>query len=267
VNVLAKGLLSANLAGAIRLARFGPQDARRRLAEAYAQIDPFGHSEEYGTPTSRCLADLASIPEVTLEEVIRGQPTIRVAGLSRHIEGTMPWCDISALLAILVDRDPRVMLEIGTFHGHTTRLMALNLPSATVHTLDLPEDYDPQADRSSLPKDDPHLIESRRVGAEYRADPSITNVVQHFGDSAAWDFSIVAGATFYLIDGAHTYEYARSDTEKALAAARGRDATLVWHDVDRWHPGVTRWLAEMVKKGYPVKRIGWTHLALMDLTA
>jgi hypothetical protein len=90
VNVLAKGSLSANLAGVIRRARFGLPDARRRLSEAYAQIDPFGHSEEYGTPTSRCLADLTSIPELTLEALIRGQPTIRVAGLSRHIEGTMP---------------------------------------------------------------------------------------------------------------------------------------------------------------------------------
>ena len=40
---LAKGLLSLNIAGAIRLARFGPNDARQRLAAAYQQIDPFGH--------------------------------------------------------------------------------------------------------------------------------------------------------------------------------------------------------------------------------
>jgi hypothetical protein len=118
-----------------------------------------------------------------------------------------------------------------------------------------------------MPKDDFHLITSRRVGVEYRSDPSISNVVQHFGDTATWDFGIAEGATFYYIDGAHTYEYARNDTEKALAAARGRAATLMWHDCDRWHPGVARWIAEMATTGYPVKRIAGTRLAIMDTTA
>jgi hypothetical protein len=268
MNKLAKGLLSFNLAGAIRLARFGANDARRRLAVAYQQIDPFGgRGYANGTATEACLADLALIPEVELAAVIRGRPIIKFDGLYRYVEGTMPFSDALAFLAVLVDRAPRVVLEIGTFHGHVTRLIALNLPSATIHTLDLPEDYDVGADPSSLPKDDLHLIRARRVGVEYHSDPSITNVVQHFGDTANWDFGKAEGATLYLIDGAHTYEYARNDTHKALAAARGRDATLLWHDCDQWHPDVARWVAEMAKTGYPVKRIAWTNLAIMDVPA
>jgi hypothetical protein len=262
-----------NLAGVIRMARFGPKDARRRLAAAYRQIDPFGdapHAEatdEDARARDECLAALALIPEVELATVVRGRPIIRVDGVYRYVEGTMPWCDITAFLAVLVDRAPRVVLEIGTFHGHVTRLIALNLPSATIHTVDLPEDYDAGSDPSSMPKDDLHLIGARRVGVEYRSDPSITNVVQHFGDSADWDFGVAEAATFYLIDGAHTYEYARSDTHKALAAARGRDATLMWHDCDRWHPGVIRWISEMVASGHPVRRIAETNLAVMDVPA
>ena len=92
-------------------------------------------------------------------------------------------------------------------------------------------------------------------------------MVQHFGDSADWDFGNAEGATFYLIDGAHTYEYVRSDTQKALAAARGREATLLWHDCDQWHPGIARWIGEMATAGHPVKRIAGTHLAVMDVPA
>ena len=268
MSKIVKGVLSANLAGAIRLARFGPRDATERLVAAYRRIDPFGGVlDPKGTDDGPCAVEMGSIREVELGEVIRGQPMIQVDGHYRYLEGAMPWCDIVPLLAILVDRAPRVVLEIGTFHGHTTRLLAINAPTAVIHTLDLPEDYDPRADHSPLPKDDLHLIGSRRVGAQYRSDPSVTNVVQHFGDSAEWDFGIAEGATFYLIDGAHTYEYVRSDTERALAAARGREATLVWHDVHLWHPEIVHWLAEMVAAGYPVKRLHWTHLAVMDVTA
>ena len=96
-------------------------------------------------------------------------------------------------------------------------------------------------------------------------DPSITNVVQHFGDTADWDFGKAEGATLYLIDGAHTYEYARNDTQKAMAAARGRAATFLWHDCDRWHPDVARRVADMARAGHPVTRIAQTHLAIMDL--
>jgi hypothetical protein len=168
---------------------------------------------------------------------------------------------------VLVDRAPRCMLEIGTFCGYTTRLLAMNMPTATIHTIDLPEDYDAGSDDVSIPKDDFHLIESRKVGSEYRSDPSITNVVQYFGDSATWDFRKAEDATFYFIDGSHTYEYARGDTEKALAASRGRAATLLWHDCDRGHPGVLSWLNEMLSLGHPVRRIAGTNLAIMDTSA
>jgi Methyltransferase domain len=265
---IVKGLLSFNLAGAIRLARFGPEDAKRRLAAAYHQINPFGgKGGGNGTPINDCKAALALIPEVALEEVVSGQPTIKVDSTYSYHDGSLPWCDILALLAVLVDRAPRAVLEIGTFDGYTTRLLALNRPSATIHTIDLPEDYNIESDGSLIQKDDFHLITSRRVGIAYRSDPSIANVVQHFGDTSVWEFGDAEGVSFYYIDGSHTYEYARNDTEKALAASRGRDATFLWHDCDAQHPGVVNWLNEMLSQGHPVRRIAGTNLAIMDRSA
>jgi hypothetical protein len=266
---IAKGLLSLNLAGAVRLARFGPGDAVQRLAAAYQQIDPFGSGKgRECCPSVECAAAMALIPEVALAEVVRGRPTmIKVDGTYSYRDGSLPWGDLVALLSVLVDRAPASVLEIGTFNGDTTRLLALNLPSSTIHTIDLPEGFDPGSNPSSMPKDDLHLIASRRVGIAYRSDPSITNVVQHFGDTATWDFREARDATFYYIDGAHTYEYARSDTERALAAAAGRDATFLWHDCDRDHPGVVHRLKEMAEEGHPVRRIAGTNLAIMDRPA
>jgi hypothetical protein len=44
-------------------------------------------------------------------------------------------------------------------------------------------------------------------------------------------------------------------------------ATLLWHDCDRWHPGVARWISEMATTGHPVKRIARMYLAIMDVSA
>jgi hypothetical protein len=200
---------------------------------------------------------LVRIPEVSLSEIV-SKPTIRVVGTYSYVDGYLPWCDILGLISVLVDRSPRTILEVGTFNGYTTRLMALNLPDAEIHTIDLPEDFKDTG--TGQEKDDFHLILSRRVGFEYRADPSVKSIQQHFGDTAEYIFP---AAEFCFIDGSHTYSYARNDTEKALAS--GATKTLVWHDCDRFHPGVTGWLVEMIQAGYLIRRIKDTNLAILDV--
>jgi ADP-heptose:LPS heptosyltransferase len=265
---LAEGLLSFNLAGAIRLARFGPRDAGTRLATAYRQIDPLGSGEEAnGAPDDEVRTVLAHIPEVELPAILRGRPLVKVDVTQQPVDGAMATCDALALLALLVDRAPRTVLEIGTSGGHTTRLLALNLPSAAIHTIERTEDHDAGSDPAPRAKDDFHPTTTPRVGAEYRSDPSITNVVQHFGDTADWDFRIAEGATFYLIGPHHHPTQVSTDTRWVMAAARGRDVTIVWRDCDDHHPVTVNWLTGLVMAGYPVRRIAGTHLAVMDVSA
>lgn len=202
-------------------------------------------------------ADLRRIPAVPLTEIVRSRPLISVDGAYSYVDGSLPWCDIRALLTVAADRRPGSVAEIGTLHGHTARLLAVNLPRAQVFTIDLPEEPE-LGSAEALPKDDLHLIRSRRLGEEFRSDPSIRNVTQLVGDTATIEFPC---AELYYIDGSHTYEYARNDTEKALAAGA---RTVLWHDCDGNHPGVTRWLREMVDHGHPVRRIEETNLALLD---
>jgi len=261
-----KNLMSLNPAALIRLVRFGPKDTWHRLAVSYNDIDPFGdrNATHINAKRNKCRAEMSLIPEVTLPAIVRGRPTIKVDSTYSYVDGSLPWSDIVPLLAVLVDRAPEAVLEIGTFNGYTTRLLALNLPSSTIHSVDLPTSFSTESDVSPLKKDDFHLITGRSVGNEYRSDPSITNVVQHFGDTVTWNFQDAQGATFFFIDGSHTYEYIRNDTEKALAACSGHNATFIWHDCDEFHPDVVRWLREMITAGHPVRRIAGTHLGIMD---
>jgi Methyltransferase domain len=202
--------------------------------------------------------NMRGIPEVPLKDIVRSNPMIRVDGSYTYVDGSLPWCDITAVLSIVIDRRPRSVVEIGTLHGHTTRLLAINLPDATINTIDLPPD--PNLNQSPLPADDFHLILSRRLGEMFVSDPSITNVTQLLGDTATMQFP---EADLFYIDGSHTYEYVKNDTQKALASSKTK--TIIWHDCDDSHPGVTRWLREMADNGLPVKRIRDTNLAVLCL--
>lgn len=248
----------------LRAFRFGWRDAHLRLGRAYWAINPLEPSDAIRAvePDPDSIPILATIPEVNLADVVRRTDPVRLSPLLSHRDGAMHLPDLLAVLALVADRKPSVLFEIGTFDGATTAMMALNAPGATVHTLDLPPGHNPSD--SQLKQDDLHLVQMRRVGAEFRLAPG-ARFVQHLGDSASWDYAPVREADFVLIDGAHTYDYIRSDTEKCLANCR-RPLTVVWHDCDLYHPGVVRWLAEMVASGQPVRRFHGTSVAFMTVS-
>ncbi len=266
---LYKAACSLNLAVLLRAVRFGPRDAARRAVRAYDLINPLAREkgqEPWDDPRAdpRVWSLLANFTRIGLSEVIAARRSIIIDGSLSYVDGSLGLQDQVALMSLLRDREPDVVLEIGTYNGATTRLIALNLPRAKIHTLDLPPDISSEElHQSKLPKDDFHLIGNRRVGEAIVSDPAITNVTQHFGDSATWDFSPVQGFDFVFIDGSHTYQYIRSDTIRCAEAAAGR-ATFVWHDFDHCHYDVVRYLTEMASADLPVRHIAWTNMAMMD---
>jgi methyltransferase family protein len=264
VKKITKALLALNFAGILRALRYGPREAKRRLVDAYDAIDPFGKPVEAPPET---IKRLAAIPSVYLSDVVPEPPIVRVDGRQKYVDGALPHLDLMALLALLADSKPDLVLEIGTFNGATTAAMALNAPWAVIHTVDLPLNFEPvQNEAGAMPKDDFHLIKQRQVGEAYASLPEIKNIVQHFADSAKWDFAPVKGASFFFIDGAHTYEYARNDTERCLSVAAPR-SRFVLHDCDENHADVVRYVYELVREGKPVFRIKNTSLAFFDRKA
>ena len=129
------------------------------------------------------------------------------------------------------------ILEIGTATGLTSWALAMNLPDATIFTLDLPPDISPsmrvgRADHPLTPGEAPRV---------FTGTPQESQVRQLFGDSATFDFGEVSQCDLVLIDGAHSGEYVEHDSQVArhLVGAAG---AIVWDDYWYLAPGVVRYL-------------------------
>jgi predicted O-methyltransferase YrrM len=248
--------LGLNLAAIWRGLRFGPHNFGYTCRESCRLVRPFE------SPDDKWLREaFDAIPVMTLESIVGGRcPLVRLQ-VTSHEDGRLPLADALGLLSILIAEQPKVVLEIGTFMGHATRAMAENLEQAVIHTVDLPPDFSPrEAARSPLPKDDFHLIQRRIVGREFRSQACEKRIVQHFGDTAELDFKQFGQPEFFFIDGSHTYEYCKNDSEKCLALCP-RGGTFLWHDCELTHPGVVRLVAEWRRAGRNLVRVQGTALA------
>jgi len=202
----------------------------------------------------------AAIPSITLGQILGSRRPVVTMTVRSYEEGMLPVEDALVLVAVLVAESPKEVLEIGTFMGHTTRLMAENCASAVVHTVDLPLDYDAGKDAdATTPKDDFHLIERRVVGREFQATPCAEHIRQHFADTSKWDFADCGRPTFFFIDGSHTYEHCKSDSEKCFDLCGGK-GVFFWHDVNELHPGVLKFINEWRSRGRDIRRVRGTDL-------
>lgn len=258
-KLFGKTLLSLNAASLVLGVRKGPKTGLKSLRDSYHSIDPFSTREN-----SQEAVLLRRIPEVAPEEAYPWPENICLDLRYADIGGSTPIRDLLSFIALAMAQQPQAALEFGTFWGSTTANLAKNLPHATIHTIDLPPDDElARALTAGQPVDDIHLIESRQLGKAFRNAPFSTRIVQHTGDTATYDYSAIKDPlTFFLVDGSHTYEYAKSDTLVSLRLAAG-PSTIVWHDCDEIHPGVTRWLGELIDTGLPVKRIAGTVAAFL----
>ena len=250
-----KILLGCNGAALIKGLRLGPVHFLRGSLRSFNACDPLG--KDYGEAAKL----LANIPEVTLFSILANRkPSIQLT-VQNYEDGILPTEQAVALLAIAVVENPKEVFEIGTFCGHTTKLLAQNLREALIHTIDLPPDFSPGNDPAQkIPKDDFHLINQRTVGREFQNEHGSDRIIQHYGDTADWDFSQVKNATFFFIDGSHTYEYCKNDSEKCYRVCRGK-GTFFWHDCDLDHVGVLQFIKEWRALGRNIVRIRGTSLA------
>jgi len=249
-------IMSLNLAVLWRIIRFGPSGFLGMIRRTFYAVNPFETKEAF--QNSR---PLQSIPVVPLGDIIGPKSVTVEVVVGRYEDGALPYKDALNLVSILAAQRPREVLEIGTFHGHTTRTMAHNLKDAVIHTVDLPPDYSVEEEGGTAPaKDDHHLIRKRVVGREFKGQACADRIRQYHADTASWDFRVDGRPTFFFIDGAHTYAYCKNDSEKCFALCGGK-GTFVWHDCDDTHSGVVRLLCEWRAQGRNVVRIKDSSLA------
>jgi hypothetical protein len=145
---------------------------------------------------------------------------------------------------------PRTIFEIGTSTGYSSLFLAANSPQgARVWTLDLPSQGNFAAERPLTWMDKKIVAECHRrepcfvkQGAEYQ-------IQKLQGDSATFDFSPYwKKIDLFFVDGAHTYDYVKSDSIHALRCCH-RGSVIAWHDYGRagLSRDVTVWLNELGK--------------------
>jgi predicted O-methyltransferase YrrM len=176
--------------------------------------------------------------------------------------------DIVNLCLLCRALKPATIFEIGTFSGYTALHFALNTPESTrIFTLDLPSD---DAIRPKLPtttRDQSHVKYSKPMRQEMHYAFSDTDVAHKItclsGDSAEFDFSPYHDKMdLFFIDGAHSYDYVRSDTLNALRCCH-QGSVIAWHDYGRSGVnGVSKWLHELAQK-YEIYSIPGGSLAFM----
>jgi len=173
--------------------------------------------------------------------------------------------DLVTLCWICRRLEAGTIFEIGTLDGFTAYHFALNTsPSAVIYSLDLPRDRGPAPGLNLTYLDELHIEYYRSIRETVDVGtPEQDRIVRLYGDSAKFDFSPYHGRVdLFFIDGAHSYDYVRSDTLNALKCVRP-GGVIAWHDYGRAGVnGVSRWLHELAGR-YEIFSVPGSSLAYM----
>jgi predicted O-methyltransferase YrrM len=158
--------------------------------------------------------------------------------------------DIASLCLLCQILKPKVVFEIGTAAGYTSLHFALNTcAESKIYTLDLPPGHSaPPALKTTVMDELQVTMYGKVADYLFKGSAVADKITCLFGDSATFDYRPYAGTVdLFFIDGAHSYEYVRSDTLKALECCHA-GSVIAWHDFGRVGlNGVSRWLEEFAR--------------------
>lgn len=205
---------------------------------------------------------------VELEDIIKSPGTKNKIIIENwtYRQGNVSLYELYCLSALARQFNPPQIFEIGTFDGRTTLHFALNTNSSTrIHTLDLPPG---EIKNTALKLDagDPQLVDKKgfRIGECYLDREESGKITQHLSDSAKFDYSPFHSLIdLFFVDGAHSYDYVKSDTENAMKTVKP-DGIILWHDYTNVID-VTEYLNEL-SLSMPIYRINHTSLAIYSPT-
>jgi len=160
--------------------------------------------------------------------------------------------ELSSLAYLIKSLNPKMIFEMGTFVGRTTRLFAINSGSdCKIFTLDLPQ-----------------IQVNHKIGEAFFNTKEAEKIIQLFGNSVTFDFSPWYGkCDFVWVDACHDYEYVVSDTDNALKICRP-GGFIGFHDYRHtasWS-GVTRTVRQIYAKFKNIRHLKGTTIALLKKT-
>jgi len=240
---------ASRAAEALTFAIRDPAAALRELKLAAVNLYREGHYRK------------SRLPIRDLYQLIDGKTEVRLSN-SDSRAGNVSCQELLAIAGVIAFRRPKVLLEIGTFDGNTTLQMALNAPAgAVVHTIDLPPE-ESRTRQPVSPSDVPFIHDALKVRRKYQDSSVEAKVVQHLGDSTDFGFEAFTrqGAIdFAFVDGGHSYECVKSDTENVMRHL-APDGVVMWHDFTPLWSGVYQYLTELAASR-PLVHIRGTSLA------
>lgn len=228
--------------------RYFPFSLRPKHRSAY-RIGGWGDGKIAREPVAAVLGDAVSA-DVSIVRALDREPDISV-----------DLFELGCLCAIVRDRKPKRLVEIGTWDGNTTVNLAANAPpDAIVTTIDLPPDWSGGEMALEIKPMQENVTDRARVAIQYKGSPYESRIRQVWGDSAKVDYSKLDGPfDFAFIDGCHDYAYVKKDTDNVLAhlAPKG---IVAWHDYGS-SKDVSRAVDEYAES-LPIRVIEGTRLAI-----
>lgn len=176
-----------------------------------------------------------TLPRRQLSEVLKGIEDVEVSlprTFDRKMGTSVSVEEAGHLAAITKKINASKILEIGTYDGNTTLVLAANMASGgQVVTVDLPPDFTLEKRESlAYTNVDLNLTKRDHLGRQCRDHQLSERITQVFGDSAAIDWTKLGGPfDLIFIDGCHSEDYVRADSLNALKVLNPGGA-LVWHD-------------------------------------
>lgn len=229
--------------------RSGGKGATRHLVRRWLRYSDYLAAERL----------LRSLPMVRLSELadMSAQPPVPVEVVFSDRDGwSLGPVERMALTAIISGREVTSVLELGTFDGGTTRVLAEAIgEGGRVVTVDLPEE---RLAAMRLPAG----YTPSDVGREYRSSEVASRVTQLRCDSSTLTAEEL-GEQFdvVLVDAAHTYDAGVSDTALALKVLRPGGVVLFDDFVAHWG-GLVRGIAEAAQ-GRALRRLAGTNLGVV----
>ena len=213
-----------------------------------------------GTSYYKGMLKKSKIENKSLDQIVNLYNEIRLLNFDVRC-GNVSHFELLTIASMVATQKPHVLLEIGTFDGNTTLQMALNAPdTAIVHTLDLPSEVTSLV-QPILEVDLKLVRDKQKKQRKYQKTSCEKKINQHIGDSAAYDFKAFCReglVDFAFIDGGHSYECVRSDTENVMKIL-APTAIVMWHDFTPDFQGVFAYLNE-ISSTYPLIHITGTNL-------
>lgn len=136
------------------------------------------------------------------------------------------------------------IVEFGTFRGRTTYNLALN-SECRITTIDLGAEIGRSVDANVNAEGQSYA--EHTTGELFLNAPKVirNRIDQVIGDSTKVDLSHLYGKIgMVIVDGGHSYEVCKSDSEKALQLVQ-KGGLILWDDYTSYWPGVKKALDEL----------------------